>query len=124
MKTCEYWCRVLAIQSIFCSQRVSFSVTRCCSWAVGHILPSYQLAEKNKQLLLKKSAPGSYAEGCIGQGPSYVKVVVFYQKMNEEINNGTFWHRAMLVVFLLTTMVLLTASCLGYLHSPLPFYIY
>ena len=57
-------------------------------------------------------------------GLSNIKVVFSYQKMNAEFNNGTFWHRAMLVVFLLTTLVLLTASCLGYLHSPLPFYIY
>ena len=47
-----------------------------------------------------------------------IKVVFSYQKMNAEFNNGTFWHRAMLVVFLLTTLVLLTASCLGYIFIP------
>ena len=51
-------------------------------------------------------------------GLSCIKVVFSYQKMNAEFNNGTFWHRAMLVASLVTILVILTASCIRYPCCP------
>ena len=53
-----------------------------------------------------------------GTGSVVCQSRLFYQKMNEEINNGTFWHRAMLVVSLVTILVILTAPCIRYPCCP------